>query len=93
MFFFFLIPFKRPWWSDFFYFRPTVLRYTEWNKLSKHCREVTPTNPFTTNGICAPISQERSENLLACVQLPARRFQNGRKVYSPGITQKRKDEL
>ena len=25
MFFFFLIPFKRPWWSDFFYFRPTVL--------------------------------------------------------------------
>lgn len=51
-----------------------------------------PTNPFTSNGICVPISQECSEKLLACVQLLVCSFQNGCKASGRGMTQKRKNE-
>lgn len=61
------------------------MQYTEWNEFSKHCREVTPTNPFTSNGIWVPISQGCYENLLACIQLLACSFQNSYKAYGPKL--------
>lgn len=54
--------------------------------------EVTPTNPFTGNGICTPSSWECSANLFASVQLSTSSFQDACKAQDQALTQKKEEK-
>lgn len=43
------------WVSDFFLLQACTA-WMEWNEFSKQCTTDTPTNPISSNGICAPIA-------------------------------------